>query len=117
VEGIREFYGDEVAIYFDWMNHFLKFLLVPAIFAIFIFVGNNTIYTIDNSPLSAYFSILMTFWGVFFTVFWRRHCYGLNVLWDDYVNENDTETLRKEFRGSLAINPVTDKPDTYFSFW
>jgi len=58
----------------------------------------------------------MTFWGVVFTVAWRRHCRGLNILWDDYVTENDTETLRKEFKGYIAINPVTDKPDTEFKF-
>jgi hypothetical protein len=116
VEGIRSFYGDEIAIYFEWMNFLLKFLLVPAIFAIIVYIGNMTFYTNESSPLSAYYSLMMTFWGVVFTVFWRRHCHGLNVLWDDYVTENDTETLRKEFRGRLAINPVTDKPDTVFTF-
>lgn len=116
VEGIREFYGDEIAIYFEWMNFLLKFLLVPALFAILVYIGNMTLYTNESSPLSACYSLMMTFWGVAFTVCWRRHCHGLNVLWDDYVTENDTETLRKEFHGRLAINPVTDKPDNVFTF-
>lgn len=97
------------------MNFLLKFLLVPAVFAILVFIGNMTLYSNESSPLSAIYSLMMTFWGVVFTVSWRRHCHGLNVLWDDYVTENDTESLRKEFRGRLAINPVTDKPDTVYT--
>lgn len=116
VNGIRDFYGDEIAIYFEWMNFMLKFLLVPATFAIVVYIGNMAFYTNESSPLSACYSLMMTFWGVVFTVAWRRHCHGLNILWDDYVTENDTETLRKEFKGRLAINPVTDKPDTVFTF-
>lgn len=98
------------------MNRFLLFLLVPAIFAIIVFIGNMTIYTNETSPLSGYYSLMMTFWGVVFTVFWRRHCHSLNVLWDGYVTEHEYENLRKEFKGRLAINPVTDKPDTVFTF-
>ena len=30
VELIRNYYGDEIAIYFEWMNHFLKWIAVPA---------------------------------------------------------------------------------------
>jgi len=40
VEGIRNFYGDEIAIYFEWMNFLLKFLLLPAALAIVVTIGN-----------------------------------------------------------------------------
>jgi hypothetical protein len=37
---IRDYYGDETAIYFEWMNYFQSWLLMPAVFAIFVFFGN-----------------------------------------------------------------------------
>jgi anoctamin-10 len=114
---IRSYYGDEVAIYFEWMNYFQKFLLYPGIFAVFVFIANNTIYTFNDSPISACYSVFMTFWGVFFMVNWSRHQRGLNILWDDYANKNNEEMhIRRQFRGVPRISPVTDKPDTHFSF-
>lgn len=55
----------------------------------------------------------MSLWGTVYLVSWRRHCRGLDILWDDYIVENDAEDLRKEFVGQPCINPVTDLPDTY----
>lgn len=73
VKLIRNMYGDEVAIYFEWMQTFLQHLMWPGVFAIIVFIANQTIYTFDKSPLSAWFSVSMTFWGVYFTVNWSRH--------------------------------------------
>jgi len=115
VPKVREYYGDEIAIYFEWMNHFQRWLLIPAFFAILVFTSNTYIFDPSESPMSGLFSILMSIWGTLFLVHWRRHCRGLNITWDDYVKEDDGESLRKEFRGTPYINPVTDEPDTTFS--
>ena len=40
VEIIRDYYGDEIAIYFAWMNYFQKWIVIPAIFGFFIFCYN-----------------------------------------------------------------------------
>lgn len=40
VNEIRDYYGDETAIYFEWMNYFQSWLLLPAVFAVFVWVGN-----------------------------------------------------------------------------
>jgi len=29
---------------------------------------------------------MMTFWGIFFLINWKRHQKSLNYLWDDYAN-------------------------------
>jgi hypothetical protein len=113
---VRELYGAEVAIYYEWMNHLLKWLLVPALLALICYIANTHFYTVENSPFSAYFSLMMTLWGVMYIVDWRRKCRGFNILWDDYVIESDTEQLRKEFRGKMSINQITDKPDAIFTF-
>ena len=110
-------YGDEVAVYFEWMQTFMEFLLYPAIFALVTFVANQTVYTIEKSPLSACFSIFMTLWGINFLVTWARRQRSLNILWDDYANKvNEFMHVRKEFRGTKSVSEVTDQQDLHFSF-
>ena len=114
VDKIRAHYGDETAIYFEWMNYFQKWLLVPSALAVLVAISVSYVIGIENNPFAGAFSIFMSLWGTVFLVSWRRHCRGLDILWDDYVIENDAEDLRKEFVGEPCINPVTDLPDTYF---
>ena len=96
------------------MNYFQKWLLLPSALAIAVYISINFFFDIHTSPFAGAFSIFMSLWGTVFLVSWRRHCRGLDILWDDYVIENDAEDLRKEFEGIECINPVTDLPDTYF---
>ncbi len=74
IDIIREYYGDEIAVYFDWMNFFLKWIGVPAIFGI-IFRILNMIFFLNpsQSPLNAFFSICMAYWSILFAVNWKRH--------------------------------------------
>jgi len=96
------------------MNYFQKWLLIPSAMAVVVALSVAYVYDIQTSPLAGAFSIFMSLWGTVFLVSWRRHCRGLDILWDDYVIEHDAEDLRKEFKGEPCINPVTDLPDTYF---
>ena len=40
-EMIRDYYGDEVAIYFSWMNFFIKWLAVPGIVSLIFSIVNS----------------------------------------------------------------------------
>jgi len=79
------------------MNYFQKWLLIPSALAVVVAISVAYVYDIQTSPLAGVFSIFMSLWGTVFLVSWRRHCRGLDILWDDYVVENDAEDLRKEF--------------------
>lgn len=112
---VREMYGSEVAIYYEWMNHLLKWLVLPGAMAIVVYIANTYFYTVDNSPFAAVFSLIMSLWGVAYTVSWKRKCRSFYFKWDDYAMTEDPEQLRKEFRGEMKINKITDEPDTAFS--
>lgn len=91
--------------------------MVPALLAIVVFITDSTIFDKQNSPMAGIYSLLMTFWGVYFIYKWNRHQRGLNVAWDNYTSLDTSHTeLRNEFRGSTGISPVTDKQDTFFTF-
>ena len=66
-------------MYFEWMNYFQRWLLIPAFIAIFVSISVNYIYDLRTSPWAGLFSIGMSLWGTVFLVSWRRHCRGLNV--------------------------------------
>lgn len=46
VELVRNYYGDEVAIYFEWMNFFLKTLLIPGILSLPVYFINQFLFSI-----------------------------------------------------------------------
>ena len=84
VEVIREFYGDEIAIYFAWMNYFLKWISVPALLGLAIRITNYFLFEdISKSPLNAAFSIGMAFWGILFATNWKRNQYSLQIIWQN----------------------------------
>lgn len=115
VKQIRDYYGEETAIYFEWMNHWQKWLLVPSLFAIVVYVGNTFLFDITISPLAGLFSAFMAVWGTLYIVNWRRHTKELNTYWEDYAMKYDIDNIRKEFYGETRINQVTDEPELYFT--
>ena len=80
VDWIRDYYGDEIAIYFEWMNFFLSWIIVPGLTGVLIKGINilfyeelSTVEDSSHSPFNAVFSIIMTFWGSLFIIYWKRH--------------------------------------------
>ena len=73
-EVIREFYGDQIAIYYAWMNYFLKWIAAPAAFGVTFRTANYFLYEdMSKSPFNAAFSIGMAFWGILFATNWKRN--------------------------------------------
>ena len=117
MDWIRDYYGDEIALYFEWMNAFLYWMLIPGCLGLIIRIINTLLYEDTNqSPFNAVFSILMTYWGALFSINWKRHERGLRVLWDNlFYSERQFEQIREDFVGVPMINPVTEKIEPYFS--
>jgi anoctamin-10 len=87
VDLIRDYYGDETAIYFEWMNFFLRWISVPGLMGLVIKILNYMLYEdVSKSPLNAFFSIVMAIWAALFSVNWLRHQRSLRILWDNLYN-------------------------------
>ena len=59
--------------------------------------------------------MMMSVWGTLYVCFWRRHCRGLQVLWDAGGLKEEREQVRKEFEGELKFDPITDGMSRQFS--
>jgi len=115
-ELIRNYYGDYVAIYFEWMNFYIKWLLLPGGVALAITVLNSMFYKSgSHSPLNGLYSIMMALWGTLFVIFWKRRQRELRVKWDLHQSKKLDEDVRKEFRGTLRINPISGNKELTFS--
>lgn len=115
VDEIRDYYGEEIAIYFEWMNFFLRWMIGPAILGLVSWILNQFFFDPEKSPLNAFFAIFMSIWSALFAINWRKHERSLTVLWDNlYQNEHKIQNIREEFIGNPEINPVSEKIEPHY---
>lgn len=115
-EMVRAYYGDRVAIYFEWMNHYLKWLGSAGFFGLVVAVLNYVFKQDMNSPFNVFYSAFIVVWAILFVMYWKRRREELNVLWDLYQIENAEEDMRKQFKGIPQINPITGRIEPIFGF-
>lgn len=86
VQQIRDYYGEEVAIYFEYMNFFLRWMAFPAIFGFVAFLYSEFFTLPEDSFLCALFAICMSIWAALFSINWKKHERSLSILWDNLYN-------------------------------
>eukprot|EP00586_Coscinodiscus_wailesii_P023213 CAMPEP_0172508218 /NCGR_PEP_ID=MMETSP1066-20121228/210264_1 /TAXON_ID=671091 /ORGANISM="Coscinodiscus wailesii, Strain CCMP2513" /LENGTH=296 /DNA_ID=CAMNT_0013286107 /DNA_START=50 /DNA_END=937 /DNA_ORIENTATION=+ len=82
LEKIRTYYGEELALYFGWMEFYTRMLIVPALVgaitvALRIHYGDD----IDDCPRTPFVGVFMFFWGVAFLRMWDREESRLAYRW------------------------------------
>lgn len=117
VPPIREYYGEDIGIYFEWMNYFLSSMFIPGVLGLLVWILNQSFFENPaKSPLNALFSIFMAFWGALFSIYWSVHQRSLKILWDNLLEaERGLEETREEFKGEPKMNPVTEKVEPHYS--
>jgi anoctamin-10 len=85
IEDIRYYYGESIAIYFAWCNFMAKWLLIPSIIALFLYL-HEKIYGLDSDSAyyNSYFSFGIAVWAPLLVIYWKRYCAELDVKWDNY---------------------------------
>lgn len=120
LDEIRDYFGDDNAIYFSWLATYTKALGIAGVFGtvtmIFQFwqpkalVGDTEVNGVDGNPLTLVYSIFMSIWSVVFLSVWRRKEAEHSFLWGSEGFE-DSEPARPEFKGKLVVNPETGRED------
>jgi hypothetical protein len=111
---IRSYYGDYIAIYYAWIFHYTRFLLIPAIASIIITILSFYFNHAEKYFVTLY-AIIVALWSQFFIVYWDRKCGEISIEWDNYTEAYDRDNIRKEFKGEWRISPVTEKYEKYYS--
>ncbi|CUF02786.1 Anoctamin, putative [Bodo saltans] len=89
LDELRAYFGEPVAFYFAWMEHYNQWLLIPSGFGL-LTLGWDWVYgtNADTNPLIPVFSIFIVIWAVLFVSVWERrqnilacrfHSFGLSA--------------------------------------
>jgi len=123
LDAIRNYYGEAIAFYFAWMDHMVKWFIVPGVMGFMVycyrvFVTKKDVNTCELTP----FVGLYTFaWAVLCNKFWERREARLAYRWGTFTREGGTRQLllklgkRAGFKGHLHQNPISGKKEIYFS--
>ncbi|XP_063728669.1 anoctamin-8-like [Symsagittifera roscoffensis] len=116
IADVRDYFGEEVAFYFAWMNFFNITLLVPGLVGLFLYMIRPKGVDIDHAKFLPVFAVVVVLWAVLFLIFWRRRQASWAFKWDTNDFERVAET-RPEFFGEIRNSPVTDLPELYYPQW
>jgi len=119
VHAIRSYYGEEIAFYFAWMSHFSKWMIVPGLMGIAIYIARSLRGdTVDTCELTPAYGLAVFMWAILFLRFWDRQEARLAYDWGTFSStgyERKYFGSRPEFEGELRPSPVTGQMEKYYS--
>ena len=128
LDEIRNYFGDSVAIYSNWLLAYTKALIVPGTGGIIVafsqmYFGlcddatNKHPYTdkkcesgVDANVLAIPYAVYLALWSVLFLSKWQRRESELKFLWGSEDFEQQ-QRPRREFIGVLHVNKITHQED------
>jgi hypothetical protein len=113
IHKVRDYFGERIAMYFLFMSHFIKWLIMPSIFGTALWVG-GVIYGTPDNVSALVVCIGVSFWAIFFVHFWRRNEAIHAIKWGTLGMGQSLEPSRPEFYGTSRINPVSGRIDRYY---
>jgi hypothetical protein len=110
---IRCYFGDYVAIYYAWFYHYNRWLVIPAIFALFTMILNFFFPSFSKLSLTVY-SLFVSLWSQIFLIYWDRKCSEISIEWDNYTDEYEIDNTRRKFKGEWRRSPITGKYEKFY---
>jgi len=115
IDKVRNYFGERIALYFLFMSHLNKMLIIPTVTGIFFWVIDHIFF--NGSPDNFTATILcigIGIWANVFVHFWRRTAATHALKWGTLGLGRQLEPTRPEFVGVSRINPVTGRVDRYY---
>ncbi|KAJ2058433.1 hypothetical protein GGI17_005036 [Coemansia sp. S146] len=105
---IREHFGEEIAMYFAFLQSYFLWLAIPAAF--------GTVWWLLGWSFSWQFGILLVLWSVLFTETWARRESDIATYWGVHGVQKASSMRRPNFRPDRHIvDPATGEPIPFFS--
>ena len=109
---IKNYFGEKVALYFEFLRFFQVSLLVPSILGLVVFIVQKSMNQDDDAVLvlNIVYSVFMTVWATVYLEYWKRREAALAIMWGQTKFEK-TEIPRTQFKGEFRRSPITDEMD------
>jgi len=112
LQDIRNYFGESVALYWSFAETYTAFLTVIAAIGALEFLAEwQGVNHIGSNLVFAFFNLLCL--AVFFEV-WKRKANRHSFTWGT-ADKLRRKPPRPEYRGRLALNPVTGRQEMYYS--
>lgn len=112
---IRNYFGEKIALYFEFLRYFQVSLLVPGIVGLVVFIIQK-IYD-DQDPivlsLNAIYSVFITIWATVYLEGWKRKESSLSIIWGTSKYER-VEVPRPQYQGVKRRSPITDEMEEIY---
>lgn len=113
LEDMKEYFGEKLALYYVFMDHFVNFLAVPAAVGIplqlAVFATGNY-----SAPYLPAYSFFVAIWAVCMLEFWKRREKRTAMYWG-MIDFESSEVDRAEFQGDRIVSFVDGSDMRYFS--
>eukprot|EP00441_Pelagodinium_beii_P044538 CAMPEP_0197619362 /NCGR_PEP_ID=MMETSP1338-20131121/386_1 /TAXON_ID=43686 ORGANISM="Pelagodinium beii, Strain RCC1491" /NCGR_SAMPLE_ID=MMETSP1338 /ASSEMBLY_ACC=CAM_ASM_000754 /LENGTH=761 /DNA_ID=CAMNT_0043188315 /DNA_START=74 /DNA_END=2356 /DNA_ORIENTATION=- len=113
IDKVRDYFGERIALYFLFMSHLCKWLVLPSLAGVALCVVELFAQTPDNFT-SFSLCIGLGIWSTLVIHFWRRKSNKYLLKWGTFALKPSPEPTRPEFYGVSRINPVTSRVDRFY---
>lgn len=113
IHKVRNYFGERIALYFLFMSHFIKWLLIPTVVGTFLCVI-DLFFGTSNNFTAVFICIGVGLFSTTFIHFWRRKSHLYALKWGTFSMKKKPEPTRPEFYGVSRVNPVTSRVDRYY---
>ncbi len=115
LDNIAEYYGENVAFHYAYMAYYTRWLMVPSVLGLIVFIFQVHDRKLDHWMCLPY-SIFIMIWASFMLTFWRQKSSQLAYRWGvlDYETE---ETERPQFYGNVVYDKSTGEKRKVYPMW
>ncbi|OLP97360.1 Anoctamin-10 [Symbiodinium microadriaticum] len=110
---VRDYFGERIALYFLFMSHFIKWMVIPTLIGCFCCVLDLFMGT-PNNWTAMFLCIGVGLFSTTFIHFWRRKSNLYALKWGTFSMKKKPEPTRPEFYGVSRINPITSRVDRFY---
>ena len=115
LDSMRDYYGEQTAYYFAWMDFMSRWFVLPGIVGLVVFFIRVSInkQDVDTCELTPFVGLVAFLWAVLCNKFWERRENQLALDWGTFAYLGGQEEplmklgKRPGFRGHMKIDPVT----------
>lgn len=115
LDSIEQYFGENVAFYFAWLQHSAFHLAFLSVFGLIVFMC-QVISGVWDHPIRPVFAMVVMLWSFIVMVNWRKRSNFLAHRWGtmDYIEQ---ETTRPQFKGDYRKDEITGEWVVYYPSW
>lgn len=114
---IKKYFGESVAIYFNFLDYLQKWLSAPVIIGLLVGLMNYLFQaSVDKSPYDSFYSLFIIVWSNLFVVFWLKKQKEIAFKWKCFGKSLETQESVQHVPQTFheRVNDVTGLTEQFY---